>query len=120
RRCGGSRRRRNGELRVSARRQRRVGHDLNRRRRGRRRRRDDRQARRREGRDRTVHHRLLGVILAAVDLRQVRAETTSGVGRISTLMTPVFTTLPVTLAKLFAPTSTVWVPLVTATVPVRT
>src|SRR5262245_8107174 len=40
--------------------------------------------------------------------------------RIAALMTPEFTTLPVTLAKLFAPTLTVWAPLVTATEPVRT
>src|SRR5215510_1589255 len=40
--------------------------------------------------------------------------------RSAALMTPEFTMLPVTLAKLFAPTLTVWVPLVTATEPVRT
>src|SRR5215470_9419243 len=40
--------------------------------------------------------------------------------RIAGLMTPEFTTLPVTLAKLFGPTLMVCVPLVTATLPVST
>ena len=40
--------------------------------------------------------------------------------RIAGLMTPVFTTAPVTLAKLLGPTVTTWVSLVTATWPART
>src|SRR5262245_13078041 len=52
--------------------------------------------------------------------RPVEERPPVAAARIAGLMTPEFTTLPVTVAKLFGPTLMVCVPLVTATLPVRT